>query len=262
LRKFTGKERDAVNENDGLDYFGARYHGSRMGRFLSPDSFSFARPANPQSWNLYAYTLNNPVRFIDPDGHMVWKPTVSPDAYKDSTDSFFGIETNEFFEFRWACPGCVQGARTTQGAQNQAQTQQNQQQSNAPPKSRTDVVLVPSGDPTHATRGAGMMWEMIWRPFEISGDTVIPPGLKFSKLVITLSESENGGPWQSGGKDVGKFHDRMTPETRTVVQRFSVNDGSGPKRVQVILGRDKDGHLIKTWDVKVTIKGVPVYSKP
>lgn len=32
--KFTGKERDAES---GLDYFGARYYSSSMGRFSSPD---------------------------------------------------------------------------------------------------------------------------------------------------------------------------------------------------------------------------------
>jgi RHS repeat-associated protein len=32
--KFTGKERDAES---GLDYFGARYYASSMGRFMSPD---------------------------------------------------------------------------------------------------------------------------------------------------------------------------------------------------------------------------------
>ncbi len=32
--RYTGKERDAES---GLDYFGARYYGSSMGRFLSPD---------------------------------------------------------------------------------------------------------------------------------------------------------------------------------------------------------------------------------
>jgi RHS repeat-associated protein len=32
--KFTSKERDAKS---GLDYFGARYYGSTMGRFMFPD---------------------------------------------------------------------------------------------------------------------------------------------------------------------------------------------------------------------------------
>jgi RHS repeat-associated protein len=32
--KFTGKERDTET---GLDNFGARYYGSNMGRFMTPD---------------------------------------------------------------------------------------------------------------------------------------------------------------------------------------------------------------------------------
>jgi RHS repeat-associated protein len=57
LSQFTGKERDAES---GLDYFGARYFGSSMGRFMSPDDFTKdTHVADPQSWNLYAYARNN-----------------------------------------------------------------------------------------------------------------------------------------------------------------------------------------------------------
>lgn len=64
---FTGKERD---QESGNDYFGARYYGSSMGRFLSPDpsQLYFADPTNPQSFNLYAYVYNNPLINIDPTG--------------------------------------------------------------------------------------------------------------------------------------------------------------------------------------------------
>jgi RHS repeat-associated protein len=64
----TGKERDTESGND---YFGARYYASSMGRFMSPDSPGFAHLSNPQAWNLYAYTYNNPVSSVDPDGHDV-----------------------------------------------------------------------------------------------------------------------------------------------------------------------------------------------
>jgi len=64
--KFTGKERDAES---GLDYFGARYYGSNMGRFTSPDDDSDQAPSDPQSWNLYSYVRNNPLTNTDPDGH-------------------------------------------------------------------------------------------------------------------------------------------------------------------------------------------------
>ena len=74
--KFTGKERDAES---GLDYFGARYYGSSMGRFSSPDDGAdavmgvpvpFADLNNPQSLNLYSYVLNNQMASIDANGHV------------------------------------------------------------------------------------------------------------------------------------------------------------------------------------------------
>src|SRR5258708_8796952 len=64
--KFTGKERDAES---GLDYFGARYLSSGMGRFTSPDPMlNSGRPNEPQSWNRYSYVRNNPLARIDPTG--------------------------------------------------------------------------------------------------------------------------------------------------------------------------------------------------
>jgi RHS repeat-associated protein len=64
--KFTGKERDAET---GLDYFGARYMSAAQGRFTSPDpTRESANPRNPQTWNRYAYTLGNPLVFIDVNG--------------------------------------------------------------------------------------------------------------------------------------------------------------------------------------------------
>jgi RHS repeat-associated protein len=81
----TRKERD--NET-GLDYFRARYYSSTQGRFTSPDEFTggpdelydfadyasenptfYADLGNPQSLNKYQYSYNNPLRYVDPDGH-------------------------------------------------------------------------------------------------------------------------------------------------------------------------------------------------
>ena len=69
---FTGKERDTESGND---YFGARYYSSAMGRFMSPDwsakivPVPYAKLGNPQSLNLYAYLMNNPLGGVDADGH-------------------------------------------------------------------------------------------------------------------------------------------------------------------------------------------------
>jgi len=68
----TGKERDAESGND---YMFARYYNSATGRFLSPDwsakyePVPYAKLDDPQSLNLYAYVLNNPLNKMDPDGH-------------------------------------------------------------------------------------------------------------------------------------------------------------------------------------------------
>ncbi len=72
-RKFTSKERDPET---GLDYFGARYYGSKIGRFTTTDPYLDQRAAlfNPQLWNRYAYGLNNPLRFVDPDGRQSAPP--------------------------------------------------------------------------------------------------------------------------------------------------------------------------------------------
>jgi hypothetical protein len=46
-----------------------------MGRFLSPDpsGIAWVNPVNPQSWNLYAYVMNNPLINTDPTGlECVW----------------------------------------------------------------------------------------------------------------------------------------------------------------------------------------------
>jgi len=61
---FTGKARD--NET-GLDFFGVRSYSAAQGRFMATDSISGV-PENPQSWNKYAYTFNNPLIYVDPNG--------------------------------------------------------------------------------------------------------------------------------------------------------------------------------------------------
>ena len=58
------QERDAESAQE---YFHARLFTVRLGRFAAPDPL-FTDETNPQTWNRYAYALNNPLAFTDYSG--------------------------------------------------------------------------------------------------------------------------------------------------------------------------------------------------
>jgi RHS repeat-associated protein len=66
-QRYAGHERD--NE-EGLYYFGARSYQARTGRFTQVDPLFGAALITPQLWNRYAYALNSPLVFTDPDGRQ------------------------------------------------------------------------------------------------------------------------------------------------------------------------------------------------
>jgi RHS repeat-associated protein len=69
-RQFTGQERDddaEITHHGDIDYMHARYYKMTLGRFLSIDPI-IGTPEQPQSWNRYAYVMNNPMTSTDPDG--------------------------------------------------------------------------------------------------------------------------------------------------------------------------------------------------
>ncbi len=64
--KFATYRRDSESN---LDYAWNRYYNNATARFMSPDPYAAsANPQNPQSWNRYAYTLNDPIGANDPTG--------------------------------------------------------------------------------------------------------------------------------------------------------------------------------------------------
>jgi RHS repeat-associated protein len=69
-QKFSQKERDAeIN----LDYFLARYYSNITGRFTSVDPIALTqeRLYDPQTLNLYVYTRNNPLKYVDLNGEDI-----------------------------------------------------------------------------------------------------------------------------------------------------------------------------------------------
>ena len=53
-----------------MDNFIARYFSAAQGRFGSADDpLAGQNAGDPQSWNLFSFGLNNPLKYTDPDGH-------------------------------------------------------------------------------------------------------------------------------------------------------------------------------------------------
>jgi len=117
--KFTGKE---IDEENALQYFGARYMDNQTGRFTTVDPATLILHdgqklkeitrgdlerllANPQNLNSYAYALNNPVIMKDDTGEFAFLAVVAVawiaaevgfsawDAY-DAGNAWFGEDTS------------------------------------------------------------------------------------------------------------------------------------------------------------------------
>ena len=115
--KFTGKYRDTES---GLDYFGARYYGNVMGRFMSPDwadtatAVRYADFGDPQSLNLYSYVRNSPVIRVDADGH-------------DFVNEGFQDWGFDLGDSRWGLGPAPEGDQSQQVQQKPQQQQQSPQ---------------------------------------------------------------------------------------------------------------------------------------
>jgi RHS repeat-associated protein len=127
----TLKERDIET---GLDYFLARYYSSAQGRFTSPDEFTggpfemfedvlpgnptfYAELEDPQSLNKYHYCLNNPLRYIDPDGHQGTTTDRLKQAVVDTArtvgDFGGGVGRGIVSSFSWGIVGAPQPSDST-----------------------------------------------------------------------------------------------------------------------------------------------------
>jgi len=74
--KYATYTRDSLT---GFDYAVNRYYSSQWGRFLSPDpTYLNVDLEAPQSWNMYAYTDNDPANSNDPAGQYKYVCDVYP----------------------------------------------------------------------------------------------------------------------------------------------------------------------------------------
>ena len=54
-----------------LYYLMSRYYDPKTGRFINADSFEYLEPKAINGLNLYAYCRNNPIMYVDPNGHFL-----------------------------------------------------------------------------------------------------------------------------------------------------------------------------------------------
>lgn len=64
---YTGGVYDESTE---LYYLNARYYNSNDGRFLTQDTYR-GEQDSCETWNLYTYCADNPIKYTDPSGHVV-----------------------------------------------------------------------------------------------------------------------------------------------------------------------------------------------
>ena len=175
--KFTGKERDTET---GLDYFGARYYSSGLGRWVSadwsakPQAVPYAHFGNPQSLNLYGYSNNNPTTFGDPDGHCPWCDTlagviagitrdggVKAYAKNLATGAAKGLGTLAIQAGRVAAAGSINGAIASQAMPlPKAVTPSNLTQPKHPlPLKYSPQLLLGSQQGQQSARSKALPWE-------------------------------------------------------------------------------------------------------
>jgi RHS repeat-associated protein len=72
-KQFGAREHDSET---GLEYSDYRYYSPTQGRFTSADPLNASSTLIvPQGWNLYSYTINNPLKYTDPTGLDWWYKT-------------------------------------------------------------------------------------------------------------------------------------------------------------------------------------------
>jgi len=52
-------------------------------------------PGNPMAWDRYAYVQNNPVRYSDPSGHMLWEGDDGGYNYRDNANDEYRRQRND-----------------------------------------------------------------------------------------------------------------------------------------------------------------------
>lgn len=84
-----------TDSSTGNQYLRARYYDAANGRFLTKDTY-LGETNDPLSRNLYTYTQNNPVNYVDPSGHFL----LTAIAVGAGIGALFGAGSNAYKQYK------------------------------------------------------------------------------------------------------------------------------------------------------------------
>jgi RHS repeat-associated protein len=92
--QFAGLTQDTISGEYDTD---AREYHPSQGRWISPDPAGQGAviSSNPQSWNRYAYVLNNPLIYTDPTGLYCYYGDTNPDSNDWADNSQYDTDTDK-----------------------------------------------------------------------------------------------------------------------------------------------------------------------
>jgi RHS repeat-associated protein len=102
-RRFTGQIQDSAT---GLYYYNARYYDPVTARFTQPDRY-VPNPKQPQAFNRYAYTINNPVKYTDPTGHFFESPWDAINVAIGVGSLVYNVSQGNWTDAAWDAGGLV-----------------------------------------------------------------------------------------------------------------------------------------------------------
>jgi len=105
--KYTYTGQYSNTSDFGLMYYNARWYDPLLSRFSSADPI-VPQPGNPASFDRYSYVNNNPIRNIDPSGHITQEESHDAESILQQLEAFdieilidWGMKQNKWINGLW-----------------------------------------------------------------------------------------------------------------------------------------------------------------
>ena len=206
-RRFNDKFEDDIG---GLTYYGARFYDKTLIGWTQSDPLYRFDPdgawAQPRKANLYTFSLQNSVRYIDPDGLGVWNTAM--EAMGNERDPRRDAVENAVFSLVTPVIQRVANAVTGPGLYDQVMEILQVNASGTPPPLDFNIGRDPPRDHKNPTAG---------------------PGDKKSEIYVTAGDrTKTGDPYvgrtdktpEQRGKNAGDGRDRKNSDTTDIVPSY------------------------------------------